>query len=415
MALHVTLPGDICMSPTREVPKPTSLSKPLAGVDPVYSLDLSVPKMPGKDPQDVFIDTNHIDTANAFTRTTEPRNPARIAILLDQIHIGPDLTLNEQLAVQQLVIEFADCFTLLMAKVIPVDNAIHRLNIPADATFSYKVRQRPLTPPQRPWFHKKLDEMLAAGIIAPCHPSKVKAVSLTTLAQKAHETGGLTLDEIRQLVNDQLIASRNPAAFTTTTNTPCLQTDSTLEQKWQICQNFTEVNNVTQVTPMPQGDIRAKQQHLSGHRWLLVFNFASGFYTCTVAEESRPYTAFYMEGRGYFWYCKMPFGLIGAPSTFAHMTAMHLHDLLTAEIMELFVNNGGTATNKFHVMMTNLHSIFQRIREWKLSLSASKTLLFQSEAIFTGATVGQKGVTPDLSKLTAIAEWPQPHDTLALS
>ncbi|ETW82064.1 hypothetical protein HETIRDRAFT_318592, partial [Heterobasidion irregulare TC 32-1] len=95
-----------------------------------------------------------------------------------------------------LVIKFADCFDLSIAKVILVDNAIHRLNIPADATFSCKVRQRPLIPPQRPWFHKKLNEMLAAGIIAPCHPSKVKAVSLTILAQKAHETSGLTLDEI---------------------------------------------------------------------------------------------------------------------------------------------------------------------------------------------------------------------------
>jgi hypothetical protein len=53
---------------------------------------------------------------------------------------------------------------------------------------------------------------------------------------------------------------------------------------------------------MPQGDIRAKQQCLSGHRWVSGFDFAAGFYAVLVDPESRPYTAFYVEGRGYYWY-----------------------------------------------------------------------------------------------------------------
>jgi hypothetical protein len=80
---------------------------------------------------------------------------------------------------------------------------------------------------------------------------------------------------------------------------------------------------------MPQGDIRTKQQRLSGHHWVSMFDFATGFYVVAVALDSRPYLAFYVEGRGYFWYAKMPFGITGAPSEFAHMTAGQLHDLLT--------------------------------------------------------------------------------------
>ena len=94
---------------------------------------------------------------------------------------------------------------------------------------------------------------------------------------------------------------------------------------------------------MPQGDIRAKQQRLSGHRWVSTFDFAAGFYAVLVDPDSRPYTAFYVEGWGYFWYKRMPFGLTGAPSTFAHMTGQHLYDLLVKEIMELFVDDGGAA------------------------------------------------------------------------
>ena len=147
-ATCITSTGDSCTSPAREVTEPKTSPDPSACVDPVYSLDPTIPEMPGKDPQDVFIDTDHADKANVFTCTTNPQNPARLAVLLDQIHVGPDLSPEEQLAVQQLITEFADCFALSMAEVILVDDAIHRLNIPANATFSCKVRQRPLTPPQ---------------------------------------------------------------------------------------------------------------------------------------------------------------------------------------------------------------------------------------------------------------------------
>ena len=64
-------------------------------------------------------------------------------------------------------------------------------------------------------------------------------------------------------------------------------------------------------------------------------DFPAGFYAIEVDPESWPYTASYVEGRGYFWYKRMPFGLTGAPSTFAHMTATRMHELMVKEILEL--------------------------------------------------------------------------------
>jgi hypothetical protein len=60
---------------------------------------------------------------------------------------------------------------------------------------------------------------------------------------------------------------------------------------------------------MLQGDIRTKQQRLSGQWWRLVFDFASGFYAVKVHEDTQPYLAFYVEGRGFLTYNRMPFGL----------------------------------------------------------------------------------------------------------
>jgi hypothetical protein len=45
--------------------------------------------------------------------------------------------------------------------------------------------------------------MLAAGIIERAPPDVVKCCATTVLAQKAHEHGGLTLEELQYKVNKQ--------------------------------------------------------------------------------------------------------------------------------------------------------------------------------------------------------------------
>jgi transposase InsO family protein len=258
--------------------------------------------------------------------------------------------------------------------------------------------------------------MQSAGIIEPCSPEEVKCVSATTLAQKAHLGKGLTLVELQHRVNDQCVTHGIEPKFNLPPRTTATPDDSSDDDpKWRICQNFSQINKVTKIAPMPQGDIRAKQQHLSGHRWVSGFNFAAGFYAVEVDPESRPYTAFYVEGRGYFWYKCMPFGLTGAPSTFANMTGKHMFDLLADGTIELFVDDGGTSADTFEEMMDKLTRIFTRIRERGLSLSASKSEFFMTEMVFAGATVGPKGVQPDLKKLTAIVNWKIPEDASTLA
>ena len=354
--------------------------------------------------------------SNLFTRMTAPHKPERVQEILRLVTIGDDLTMEERQKVRDLVSSFADIFALSVNEVKTVDNAVHHLNIPPDAKFSMKVHQKPLTPPQRRYLYDSIDTMLDAGVIEACRPEDVKCISATTLAQKTHQGKGHSLAELQHRVNDECIANGMEPRFDLPPRTSPTPEDNTPEEtKWRICQNFVQINKITKVAPMPQGDIRAKQQRLSGHRWVSGFDFAAGFYAVQVDPESRPYTAFYVEGRGYFWYKRMPFGLTGAPSTFADLTANNMHDLLAEEVMELFVDDGGAAADSFEEMMGKLTKIFTRVRERNLSLSASKCELFMKEMVFAGASVGPKGVQPDLKKLTAIVNWKIPDNATALA
>lgn len=351
---------------------------------------------PFEDPgTEIYMDSGKEDVpASVFMRSTNPFNPKRVARILNEVTIGTDLTNAECEQVQNLVASY---------------------RIPMDRKYRTKVNQRPLTPPQMKYFHTRIDELIEAGVIEQIHPRDVKCASPTTLAQKAHDSGGLTLTELQHRVNEQFIEAGVSTPFKLPERTESTPVPKTSESpKWRICQNFGEINKLTEIAPMPQGNIRAKQQRLVGHRWVSIFDFAAGFYTITVAPECRPYIAFFVEGRRYFCYAKMPFGLTGAPSEFAHMTATRLHDLIAKQTIEPFVDDGGTAANKFEVMMSKLTQIFECICITGLLLSASKTELFMTEATFAGATVGPKGVQPDTSKLTATVNWERPKDALNL-
>ncbi|KIJ19346.1 hypothetical protein PAXINDRAFT_38188, partial [Paxillus involutus ATCC 200175] len=73
-----------------------------------------------------------------------------------------------------------------------------------------------------------------------------------------------------------------------------------------------------------------------------------------------------------------------------------------------YINDTGMAGDDFEEKLGRLHKFFMRVREKRLSLSPQKTRLFMTEAVFAGACVGKDGIKPDLTKLTAIANWTTP-------
>jgi len=367
-----------------------------------------------------------IDGDNSlFTRTSDPHNPRRVEEVLRQVSIGTDLSDEQRTKVRDLLAEFADCFALSIREVLLIPGAEHRIHIPPDAVFPKRIpHQRQLTQAQREYLSDAIDELLAADMIEPIRPEDIKCVSPITLAQKAHTNLGLSLDELCHRVNEECISNGIPPihdveAPTIPTITPAKDStmtyDPTQPQKWRICQNYGALNKVTQVFPMPQGDIRTKQRRLSGHRWVHGFDFASGFYAVSIPEGSRPYLAYYVEGRGYFTPKRMPFGLTGAPATFAQVTADRLGDLLAKLQIELLVDDGGMAGDDFEDMMARTRQFLQRVRETSLSLSAKKSEFFMTEMIFAGARVGPDGVQVDATKLTAVVDWRQPPHLLNLS
>ena len=357
-----------------------------------------------------------INPESVLTRESDPHKVERVARIIKEVTIGPDVTPEvpeQRHIIQDTLEEFADCFALSIKEVNAIPGAVHKLNIPEGTTFRTKIPPRSYNPDQRAFVNAKVDEMLEAGIIRPIHPREVRFVAQTVLAQKTHDGQGLNIDELKYIVNDQCLKNGLPNEFNVPQQqnlTPNTSTKPSSPTKWRMCQDFGGINRVTEVAPIPQGDIWAKQLRLSGHRYVHVFDFAAGFYGIAVHPDSQPYITFFVEGRGYFAYQRMPFGVTGGPSEFGHVTGDRFHDLIAQTILELFVDDGGMASNSFDEGMKKLRTLLERVRKEKMSLSPSKLRLFMTEAVFAGAQVGPQGVSPDSTKLTAIVNWPIPED-----
>ena len=241
--------------------------------------------------------TDHTSTEpeSLFTRESNPYKPERIARIIQEVTLGPDLTEEQRQIVHQLLKEYADCFALSLKEVNVIPGAVHKLNIPEGATFRTKIPPRSYNPDQRAFVNAKVDEMLEAGIIRPIHPREVRFVAQTVLAQKVHEGQGLSIEELKYKVNDQCLKHGLPDEFEIPQPQPELNPNQSDKKntpiKWRICQDFGGINKVTEVAPVPQGDIRAKQLRLSGHRYVHVFDFAAGFYGIAVHPDSQPYTS----------------------------------------------------------------------------------------------------------------------------
>lgn len=346
-------------------------------------------------------------------RTADPFAPSRVAEILRKVTVGDDLTPDQRKAVMDLVSEYADVFALALSEVLPTDFAEMRLDIPEGTAFPKKAGQRRLTEPQRQWLYKVLDDMEKAHIIAKVSQDQVAAVSPTNIVPKPGGAELPSLATLRRMANEQCEKYGLPVMWPDVEQEGPESHPEQIETKYRLVHNFSAVNRVTELRPFPMGDLTAMHRKVAGHKWLSVMDFMAGFNAIPVAPESVPYTGFHIDGRGYYVYLRMPFGLTGAPTTFCEMVAAAFHDLIGNQL-EVWMDDVATACNDFDVGLQNLRTIFAKCRTHGLSLSPSKTVLFMSEARFAGARCSAEGVRPDLTKVRAILEWPEPKSALEI-
>src|SRR6266481_2973598 len=264
-----------------------------------------------------------------------------------------------------------------------------------------------------------LEDMETSGIIHAVPAEFIKCLNSTHLAPKEAGKGlGMSREALLRKCNEQCRQYRLSDYWEWIGDEEGSETDHMTQmtddepkvppKKWRVCQAFHAVNATTQIPAFPSGDLKAKQQKIAGKCWVSIIDLAAGYYTIKMDEAAVPYTAFYIEGKGYFVYLRMPFGLTGAPTTFCEMVAKALEDMIDEELMVL-MDDIGIADDDFDRKLGKMGKFFGKCREKGLSFVPAKCKLFQLKTVFGGVTISTAGITPNPYKVAAVLNWPEPQ------
>lgn len=99
---------------------------------------------------------------------------------------------------------------------------------------------------------------------------------------------------------------------------------------------------------------------------------------------------------------------------FQEMITITLEDMIGRELVN-WMDDICIPGDNFDIKMKNLWKFFNRCRDKNLSLSPSKTKLFFTNALFAGTMIGLDSIKPNLDKVAAVVNWPQPQDVQDLT
>ena len=180
----------------------------------------------------------------------------------------------------------------------------------------------------------------------------------------------------------------------------------------RICIDYRELNkqSVRDSYPLPLPD--EVQDRLAGSKVFSTIDLHSGYWQLPVAPADREKTAFCPgPGMGLYQFCRMPFGLSGAPGSFQRLMDSILRGLpfVLTYIDDILIHSATEELHKEH-----LHQVFARLQEAGLTLRGKKCHIGVPQVYYLGNVFSGAGMQPDHGKIQAVQEWPLPQNVTAL-
>jgi len=180
----------------------------------------------------------------------------------------------------------------------------------------------------------------------------------------------------------------------------------------RFCVDYRRLNLLTtkDVYPLPRIYDFLAAPH--GGKFFSTLDLTSGYHQIPMDPLSKDKTAF-ISVAGLFQFKVLPFGLTNAPATFQRFMDAVLAGLKWKNLL-VYMDDICVFSSSFNDHMSDLKSVFDRIRQAKLKLKPSKCHLFQNQIKFLGHIVTDKGILPDPDKVKAINEMPIPTNVTKL-
>lgn len=178
--------------------------------------------------------------------------------------------------------------------------------------------------------------------------------------------------------------------------------------KVRLCLDARKINErtVRDAYPLPHpGRILGQ---LPKANYLSTIDLSEAFLQVPLAEDSRKYTAFSVQGKGLFQYLRMPFGLVNSPASLARLMDNVLgHGELEPNVF-VYLDDIVVVTETFEHHVQLLEEIARRLTAANLSINLVKSQFGVAEIPFLGYLLSTSGLRANPEKTRPIVEYERP-------
>ena len=173
----------------------------------------------------------------------------------------------------------------------------------------------------------------------------------------------------------------------------------------RLCTDFRKVNAVTQADPFPLPRVEDLLDRIGHYRYLTKLDMTRGYWQVPQDDPSVPISAF-VTPFGHFQWRYMAFGLRNAGATFSRLVSKLLHGL--ESFCAAYLDDVVIYSDTWQEHLQNIKTVFDRIRQAKLTLNRRKCCFAAAEVDYLGHHVGLGKVQPKAQKVQALLEYPTP-------